>query len=72
MFGSGAPAEWARFLPDYGAGRVMVDGAFSPQLHAGGELALAGVWVLVVVAALLAALRYVVTGAMRTIPPRGT
>jgi hypothetical protein len=72
MFGSGVPPDWARFLPGYGAGRVIIDGAFSPELHAGAELALAGVWILVAVGALLAALRYVVTGATRTIPPRGT
>ena len=46
MFGDGAPDDWARLLPGYGAGRVAVDAAFSPEFHAAGELALAVVWAL--------------------------
>jgi hypothetical protein len=44
MFGDGAPDGWAYMLPGYGAGRVAVDAAFSPEFHAGGELALAVAW----------------------------
>ncbi|HEX5984609.1 MAG TPA: hypothetical protein VFY69_10420 [Solirubrobacterales bacterium] len=44
MFGDGTPDGWAVVLPGYGAGRTMVDGAFSPGFHAGSELALAAAW----------------------------
>ncbi len=47
MFGSGEPPGWAMALPGYGPGRIIVDGAFSGDFHAGGELALSIAWVLV-------------------------
>jgi hypothetical protein len=34
-------------FPDYGAGRIVIDGAFSPGFHAWGELALALGWLAV-------------------------
>ena len=51
MFGSGEPPGWAIALPGYGPGRVIVDGAFSGDFHAGSELALSLAWVLVLGAA---------------------
>ena len=44
MFGDGEPSGWTQFLPGYGAGRVLVDAAFSPSFHAWGELLLAVAW----------------------------
>jgi hypothetical protein len=44
MFGDGTPGKWAILLPGYGPMRVMVDGAYSSQFHAGGELALSLAW----------------------------
>lgn len=44
MFGSGTPGQWAVLLPGYGPMRVMLDGAYSSQFHAGGELALSLGW----------------------------
>jgi hypothetical protein len=44
MFGTGSPRAWATFLPGYGPGRMMVDGAFSPDFHAAGPLVLALGW----------------------------
>jgi hypothetical protein len=44
MFGAGTPGEGAVLLPGYGPVRMMVDGAFSPTFHAGGELALSLGW----------------------------
>ena len=32
MFGDGTPGGLARAFPDYGAGRIVIDGAFSGQL----------------------------------------
>jgi hypothetical protein len=61
MFGSGVPDAWARFLPGYGAGRVMIDGAFSQQFHAVPELVLAVAWSVVAIAALALVLRRIVT-----------
>jgi hypothetical protein len=61
MFGSGVPDAWARFLPGYGAGRVMIDGAFSQQFHAVPELVLAIAWSVVAIAALALVLRRIVT-----------
>ena len=39
-FGDGTPGGLAYVPPDYGAGRVIVDGAFSVGFHACGEHAL--------------------------------
>ena len=44
MFGDGTPSGAAHAFPDYGAGRMVIDGAFSPRLHAWSELALALGW----------------------------
>lgn len=62
MFGSGVPATWAHFLPGYGAGRVLIDGSFSAQFHAGPELALAIAWSIAAMAALAYTLRRTVAG----------
>lgn len=45
MFGTGTPRGWAMFLPGYGPGRMMVDGAFSSSFHAAGALAISLGWV---------------------------
>ena len=47
MFGDGSPGGLAFLFPDYGAGRVVIDGAFSPGFHAWGEMALAFGWLAV-------------------------
>ena len=39
-----SPTSWAPLLPGYGPTRVMFDGAYSTQFHAGGELALSIAW----------------------------
>lgn len=44
MFGSGTPGRWAVLLPGYGPMRVMLDGAYSSQFHAAGDLALSVSW----------------------------
>jgi hypothetical protein len=44
MFFDGTPPGWATVLPGYGPTRAIVDGAFSPQFHAAGELALSLAW----------------------------
>jgi hypothetical protein len=44
MFGDGTPGGPAYVFPDYGAGRVIIDGAFSTGFHAWAELALAVGW----------------------------
>jgi hypothetical protein len=47
MFGDGTPGGLAYVFPDYGANRIVMDGAFSPAFHAGRELALALGWLAV-------------------------
>ena len=47
MFGDGTPGSLAYAFPDYGAARVVVDGAFSGSFHAWGELTLAIGWLAV-------------------------
>jgi ABC-2 family transporter protein len=44
MFGSGTLGRWAVLLPGYAPSRMMLDGAFSPSFHTGGELLLALAW----------------------------
>jgi hypothetical protein len=44
MFGDGTPGSLAYAFPDYGAGRVVIDGAFSATFHAWSQLALAVGW----------------------------
>ena len=39
-----SPARFAWLLPGYGPTRVMFDGAYSGQFHAGGDLLIAVVW----------------------------
>ena len=60
MFGDGTPGGLAYAFPDYGAGRVVIDGAFSGSFHAWGELALALGW--------LAALGLAVGWVLRRLP----
>jgi hypothetical protein len=57
MFGDGTPGGLAYAFPDYAAGRIVIDGAFSPDFHAWVELALALGW--------LAALGLAVAWALR-------
>ena len=57
MFGTGTPKGAARFFPDYGAARVVVDGGFSSRFHAWGELALALGWLALLVGAVALVLR---------------
>ena len=44
MFGDGTPGGAAFAFPEYGAGRIVIDGAFASGFHAWGELALALAW----------------------------
>jgi hypothetical protein len=44
MFGSGSPSGLAPLLPDYGAARVVIDGAFGAGFAAWGPLVLALAW----------------------------
>jgi hypothetical protein len=44
MFGDGTPGGLAHAFPDYGASRIVIDGAFSGSFHAWGELMLALGW----------------------------
>jgi hypothetical protein len=62
MFGDGTPGGLAYVFPDYGAGRVIVDGAFSPGFHAWAELALAVGWL----AACALTVAYVLRRRLRT------
>jgi hypothetical protein len=55
MFGT--PDGGAALLPGYGPARVMVDGAFSYEFHAGGDLFLSLAWVGVLGAAVFVVLR---------------
>lgn len=49
------PPDWARFVPGYGASRVVFDGALTETFDEGGALLLALGWIvaLLVVASLL-------------------
>ena len=62
MFGDGTPGGLAYAFPDYGAGRVVIDGAFSPSFQAWWELVLAGGWA----AALAVAVAYVLRRNLET------
>jgi hypothetical protein len=57
MFGDGTPGGVAYLFPDYGAGRIVIDGAFSETFDAWSELALAIGWLAVLAAAVAAVLR---------------
>lgn len=61
MFGSGTPRTWATFLPGYGPGRMMVDGAFLPSFHAAGALAISLLWVVALTATVGLVLRRAVS-----------
>jgi hypothetical protein len=58
MFGDGTPGGLAYGFADYGAGRVVIDGAFSAGFHAWGELALALGWLAVLGLAVTLTLRW--------------
>lgn len=47
MFGDGTPGGLALVFPDYGAGRVVVDGAFADGFSAWPQLVLSLVWLAV-------------------------
>jgi hypothetical protein len=57
MFGDGTPGGLAFAFPDYGANRVIIDGAFSPTFHAWAELALALGWLTALALAVALVLR---------------
>ena len=57
MFGDGTPGGLAYAFPDYGAGRVIIDGAFAGGFHAWGELALALGWLALLAVAVAWVLR---------------
>ena len=57
MFGDGTPGGLAYAMPDYGAGRVVVDAAFSPGFHAWSEAALSLGWLAVLGLAVTVVLR---------------
>jgi hypothetical protein len=63
MFGDGSPGGLAYVLPDHGAVRVVIDGAFSNDFHAWGELALAIGWLATLAAAVTSVLSRRLTGA---------
>ena len=63
MFGDGTPGGLAYAFPDYAAGRIIIDGAFSETFHAWGELALAIGWLAVLVGAVGLVLRRLLQGA---------
>ena len=57
MFGSGTPGGPAALLPDYGPGRVIIDGAFGSGFAAWGPLALGLAWTVLLLGAVLLVLR---------------
>jgi hypothetical protein len=57
MFGDGSPSAAAALLPDYGAARVVFDGAFGAGFAGWGALALALMWAAVAVTTVLVVLR---------------
>lgn len=57
MFGDGTPGGLAFVFPDYGAGRLVVDGAFSASFDAWLPAALAVGWLAVLVVGVAAVLR---------------
>ena len=57
MFGDGSPSAAAALLPDYGAARVVIDGAFGAGFAAWAALALALVWVVLAISTVLVVLR---------------
>lgn len=65
MFGSGTPSAWGAWLPGYGPGRVIIDGAFADGFHAWTELALGLAWSIVLGAATVVVLARSVNPARR-------
>jgi hypothetical protein len=63
MFGDGTPGGVAYAFPDWGAARVVIDGAFSSTFHAWGELALSLGWLLFLSLAVASVLRGILRGA---------
>jgi len=63
MFGDGTPGGLAYLIPDYGVGRLIIDGAFSPGISAVGELGLALAWLLVLASALALTMRHLLGAA---------
>ena len=63
MFGDGTPGGLAHVFPDYGAGRIVIDGAFSGTFHAWGELALALGWLAILGAGVAWVLRRLLASA---------
>jgi hypothetical protein len=63
MFGDGTPGGLAYVFPDYGADRLVIDGAFSPAFHASGELWLALGWLALLGLAVAETLRRLLGGA---------
>ena len=57
MFGDGTPGGLAYVFPDYGAGRLVIDGAFSAAFHGWSELAFALGWLAFLAVAVALALR---------------
>lgn len=57
MFGDGTPDGIAVAFPDYGAARVVIDGAFAPGFHAWAELALPAGWLAILAGAVTLGLR---------------
>jgi hypothetical protein len=68
MFGDGSPGGLAFAFPDYGAGRVVIDGAFSSGFHGWGELALALGWLAVLGLAVAWVLRRELGTAVTAVP----
>jgi hypothetical protein len=58
MFGDGTPGGLAYLMPDYGAGRLIIDGAFSSGTDAWGEFGLALIWLFVLALALALTMRH--------------
>lgn len=63
MFGDGTPGGLAYVFADYGANRIVIDGAFSPAFHAWTELALALGWFAVLALGVAYVLRRLLSGA---------
>lgn len=63
MFGDGTPGGLATLFPDFGAGRVVIDGAFSVGFHAWSALALAVLWLAVLAGVVTVVLRRGLSGA---------
>lgn len=65
MFGSGTPPAWGAWLPGYGPGRMIIDGAFADEFHAWAGLALGLAWTVVLGAATVVVLARSVSPAAR-------